>query len=273
MNKLHRTIAFLSILGLVAGSGLSVFAATPATDDAAQSTYDDGWSSTDNGGSGWSGPWSLTTSPGASGSQAGHFIGSSTVNGDSSSGGDIDTAGRAWGLYANSSYISSATRGFAGEFLGIGQTFVFDFDNGFIDNGSSVSATLRGAGGTPDFYFNFVGDTANYHVGQSGIFGFTTDTGVGFTDQGLHVEIELTGTNTVSTSITPLGGSTTVVNSTLAGNAAWDRVMFENANAGSGDANNLYINSISVQAVPEPATMTLLSFGVLSLLAGRRRKG
>jgi len=272
MTKLCRTIAFLSILGLVAGSGLSVFAATPATDDASNTPYDNGWDSGDNGGSGWSAGWSLTRSPTAESWEAGHFVGSSTNNGDSSSGGDIDTDGQAWGLYANSSQSAAATRGFAAELLGIGQTFVFDFDNGFVDSGSTVSATLLGAGGTPDFYFSFTGDQSNYRLGQSGMFGFSTNTGVSFTDEGLHVEITLTGANTVSTSITPLGGSTTVINSTLAGNAAWDRVMFENSNAGSGDANNLYINSIGVRAVPEPATMTLLGLGTLSLLAARRRR-
>lgn len=270
MTNQRTTMAVLAVCGITTMGSLSVFAADLASDNAADATYNDGWSSSDHGGTGWSGNWSLTTSPGATGSEAGHFVGSSTANGDSSSGGDIDTGGRAWGLYANSSHSASATRGFATSFLDVGQAFVFDFDNGSVANGSSVSATLQGAGGTPYFYFGFTGGSANYTVGQEGLFGFSTDTGVGYTDEGLHVEIALTGANTVSTSITPRGGSTTVIQSTLAGNAAWDRIMFENNSAGTGDAANLYVNSMEV--IPEPATMTLLGLGAMSLLAARRRK-
>ena len=62
-----------------------------AFDRAGESAYDDGWSSGDNGGTGF-GAWTLTSGP-----DAGHFVASSTGNGDGddNSDGDIDgvTAG------------------------------------------------------------------------------------------------------------------------------------------------------------------------------------
>lgn len=245
-------------------------AASPANDNAANAAYDDGWQSGDNGGSGWGGGWSLSTASPPDVNKAGQFVGSSQGNGFGD--GNIDTAGRSWGEYANSSYIATATRPFSGS-LGIGQTFSIDIDNGFIDNGSSVGFTLTGfgdPGATDQFSFFFRGGDSSYKFSVGRFIWYAeTDTGVPFTSAGLHLEYTLTGATSFTLAVTPAGGSTTVLNGNMVINSPLDHVELYNYNAGGNASNDAFFNSLAI--IPEPSTALLVILGAISWVFASRR--
>jgi hypothetical protein len=246
------------------------FAASLASDNAADAAYDDGWQSGDNGGTGWGGSWSLNTSSPPDVNKAGHFVGSSQGNGFAD--GNIDTAGRSWGEYANNNYVASGLRPFSGT-LSIGQTFAIDLDNGFIDNGSSVGFTLSSIGdpgSTDQFSFFFRGGESNYKFSVGRFMWYAeTDTGVPFTSAGLHVEYTLTGATSFTLAITPNGGSTTVLNGNMIISSPLTYVEVYNFNAGSGSANDAFFNNIAI--IPEPTTALLVGIGMLATCLIRRR--
>jgi hypothetical protein len=136
MTNVTATTKLLSLFALLV---LSINAPAEAqvcfSSDASAAAYDDGWQTGDNDGTDF-GPWSLSTSSGDV-TRNGHFIGTSTLNGDgvdNNVDGDIDTAGRAWGLYANQSNFSRATRPFDSPLVS-GSTFSIRIDNGIVDPG------------------------------------------------------------------------------------------------------------------------------------------
>jgi hypothetical protein len=238
----------------------SAEAANMALDVASNAPYDDGWQSGDNGGSGF-GPWTLATNNNNP-STGGFFIGSSTGNGngDGNGDGDIDTAGEAFGLYANSGDEALATRSFTGGPLGPGQTFSIDFDNGFIDFGNEVVFRLFGNGNTR-LVFGFGGGQSNYVViDGTGLH----DTGVPFTDEGLSVDVTLLLNNGYELSI----NGTQVFTGTIGAGDPIDEFGLLNDNAGSGSSNDAFFNSFAVTGtvIPEPATIVLAGLVLLGFI-------
>ncbi|MEZ4762494.1 MAG: hypothetical protein R3C26_04595 [Calditrichia bacterium] len=130
-----------------------------AADDASDSVYDSGWNNTSNGGTGF-GAWVLSTT-----GAAGHFRDSSTNNGfgDGNSDGDINTSGRAWGMYANSGGLSEAIRPFSTALVA-GQKFSISMDNGDVQSGSNqtVGFGLQNSSGENLFEFYFRGGAIYY---------------------------------------------------------------------------------------------------------------
>lgn len=260
-------IALAVILGGVLAA-TSSHAANEATDNASDVVYNDGWNAGDNGGTGF-GAW--TQSGSTNGSNGGYFVGSSTANGDgdSNADGDINTSGEALGIYANGGQSVSAVRGFTGGALSVGQTFIISFDNGWLDTGSSDVLTLESSTGTDRLSFFFTGGNANYELFDNSGF---VNTGIGFSDEGMTLAVTLTGADTYSVLITPLGGgSATNISGTLQNaGAPIDQVQVANNNAGSGGNFDFYVNSL--QVIPEPSTMALTGLGMLGLGFLRRRR-
>jgi hypothetical protein len=187
---------------------------------------------------------------------AGRFIGSSTAGG----GGDINTGGQSFGLYANPSGApnpyAASTRKFAKPALTTGDVFSFKLS---VNNRSPGNRgfDLRNASGTG--VFNFDVRSGGYYVnGDNGasmnashhantVFTFT------FTQRERRVDytIQRSGGITASTS-----GSFNVDSGTIAD------VRFYISGASAGDASNLYFNQFS---------LTTESRGDAPLTIGERR--
>ncbi|MCU0317195.1 MAG: hypothetical protein MUC92_11450 [Fimbriimonadaceae bacterium] len=233
-----------------------------ASDNANNLPYANGWQTGDNGGFGFD-AWSLlatTTNP----ANAGHFIGTSTLNAQGANPGNIDVFGSAFGMYANSTQGSVANRTFIAPNL-VGDVFRFEFDNGWIDNGARVEAGFVG-GGNAVGIVRFVGGQNDYKIidGSNVI-----STGLAFTGRGLTVETTLTGATTYTTVVTRKEGGSFTHNGTRIGSL--NQFTFVNENAGAGINHDAFVNSLEIESVPEPITMTILAAGA-ALLAKKRRK-
>ncbi|MCI0536019.1 MAG: hypothetical protein L0Z50_12405, partial [Verrucomicrobiales bacterium] len=193
------------------------------------------------------------------------FVTSSSNNGDPPPSGNIDTAGRSWGLRdLGLGGGFGAARGLTAA-LQVGQKLLVDLDIGSLF-GDEVFA-LRGDL-DQRFSFGHLAGDANYKI-----FTTSTDTGIPVGFDGLHLEFTLTGTETFSVAITPNGGGTATFFGSLS-NPGEAIVIFSLTGSNNfGDpSEDSFINSISV--VPEPSSYATIT-GVL-LLAGafwRRFRG
>ncbi len=209
-------------------------------------------------GAGWGGGgWQLSASGVVGSSSNGFFVNTSTTNagGDSNGDGDIDTAGQAWGIYANGGNEAAAVRPLNGA-LAVGDTFRIDMDNGFVNAGLANNGTSNSVGfalvdttGGQRFNFRFEGGRNNYFINDSVL---NRDTGAGFTGEGLHVAFTLTSTDTYSVTISAVGTNQSPVSPiTITGTlgdvsgSSINRLQIFNNNAGTGGTFDAFFNSIS----------------------------
>jgi hypothetical protein len=232
--------------------GLNLFAANAradlqiAFDSAADAAYDDGWQDGDNGGFGFSGWGEL----GISTNSSGHFVFDSSANGFAPSG-NINTAGRAWGMYANNGATSTALRGF--DALLPGQTFSIAMDNGLINPGGVVGFSLIGV--DTAFTFSFAAGDSNYMIDNS------IDTGFGFTDDGFTVALTLTSETTYDLAI----NGDAVHSGTFSQITPVFAVRLFNSNAGPDPPRDIFFNALSITAAVVPEAGAVVAW---SLLAG-----
>lgn len=249
--------AFVIALCIAALSGSVACSALVASDNAGSYSS---WANGNNQGNGF-GAWQLSPDPNTG--SAGFFIGDSANNGTPTSG-NINTSGKAWGLYGNSGNTASAIRPFTGGALAAGQQFLIQMDNGNIQTGGTVGFGLQNSSGANRFEFYFVGGGSGYTIN---IGGSIINTGIGFTDDGLTLVFSQQSANDWSLSVTPAGGSTSQFSSTVSGFdlAASDisQLRLFNFNGGSVSANDAFYNNI--QVVPEPTTIALGIFGTLTV--------
>jgi hypothetical protein len=224
-------------------------AAGPAFDAAGDPVYQPsagGWQAGDNGGTGF-GAWTFLNQT---------FIGTSTANGTAPSGG-IDTAGVSFGLFSNSGApgFAQAFRDFSSG-LAVGETFLMDFDNGFVSSGGFVGFALRNANGNSLFQFLFTGGGNSYTIDA----GTTQQTSHGFTADGMRTSFTLTGANTFNFSIQFNDNMTTeMFTGTLAspgGTITNLRLFSSNGNETSGASSDVFYNNMAV--IPEPSSLSLL---------------
>jgi hypothetical protein len=265
---------------IAAVSTLFIGAAEPAAkgaamayDDASNPIYALDWTNGQNGGFGF-GTWMINPNPDTA--DGGAFAATSQNNGQSGFQGNIDTGGRAWGLYGNvpATTITDAVRlftpgGVTGDStLGIGEKFILRMDNGFIANGGAVGFGLRNSLGENRFEFYFSGGGSKYRLDiDSDVF-----TLHGITYAGMTLAFTLTGPDTFSLDINYALGSPSfeTFTGTLQGSpgSGIDRFRLFNFGAGTG-GTNVYFNN--AQVVPEPSAALLLAAGALALCRCRSR--
>lgn len=218
------------------------------TSGANASVYDNGLQSGDNDGSGFLGWTGLN--PASNSGFAGFFTGSSTTNGDGDGNGDndINTTGKAWGFYANTSNVAEATRPFAVP-MTAGATLRFSMDNGWLDDASAngaVGFSLRNSSGQNLMEFYFLENGSSYTINDA-TGSSPNNAGIPFTDEGLNIEIEVLAATTYQLRVTPkAGGGPYSFDRTFNNSGSPDRVRFWNFSAGSNDPRNLFFNSLSL---------------------------
>ena len=227
---------------------------TTGTDNASGPAYTGGNFNGISSGSGL-GAWAL--SPATNSPSANWFIGTSTNNGNGSSGG-IDSAGNvSWGSFANNGATATAVRVFLGGNLTAGQTFAIDMDNGYIESGDSVGFDLQNSSGQTLVEISYVGFNAAGSYGSVDATG-AHSLGVPYTADGLHVEITLASNAAYSVSLTPAGGSEVQTNGTLispSGGQGISQIRLFNNNAAASNTGaswNAYWNNITVTTAQSP---------------------
>lgn len=228
-----------------------------AYDDASDAAYSGGNVHGLNGGFGF-GAWSCN--PSSNSGVAGNFQWTSSQNGNGSSG-NIDTAGKSFGYYANSFNVSQMFRGFNVSMAGP-RTITLDWDCGWIDQGQ-YSYVEIGA-----YRFGFTGGNANFWWEING--GGQNDSGLAFTTDGVRLKLVLNGTGGYNFSASPYSTSSVWATANFSGAFTPTYILAVNGNAGFNASNNSYINSLKI-VVPEPATMAGLGFGALALLRRKRK--
>jgi hypothetical protein len=236
-----------------------------AADSAADAAYNGGWAAGSNGGYGF-GPWSFVNYGGGTPIC---FVGTSTTNGD---GGDINTAGRAWGMRPSGD--TYAVRPFSGA-LEVGQSVRFDMDNGFSGIGQVVgvrlinSLTALDSFNTNEFEFRLLDLNNGYpYQAYASPIQFSPHR---FTDGGFRVTFTLITSLAFSLSVTRYHDTEPTTTWNISGELARGNPVVGLALHSNSGGNPVsfyeYFNSIVI--TPEPASLGLLAMGMFML---RRRK-
>ena len=236
-----RSLIEIAGLLLLTVATFPAHSSSNAWDGAVDAAYNDGWQEGDNGGYGWGSPWFIFTA-----NSSGRVIGDSASNGNGDTAppfGDINSAGRAWGVFSSAGQASSA-RLFTGA-LAVGQTFKIDIDTGFVEPGGQVGFDLGQVNFGDVFRFYYFGGQPRYGVAA----GSVTGTLPLFTDQGLHIEFTLTSPSTYGMAINVLGAPPVMITGDLlnaGGNQSIDVVSLYNAAAGLGSGHTVYFNNMAI---------------------------
>jgi uncharacterized repeat protein (TIGR01451 family) len=266
MKSLYRRALVIVVSFVFAPA--SLFAASLASDKASDPSYSGGWTNGSNGGAGWgAGGWALVVDGHIDSSS--HFIGSSTnnnSNGDTNSDGDIDTAGVAWGMQADSLDVE-AIREFDGA-LSNGQKFVISMDNGPVTPGGQVGFLLRNDGGETRLQFLLKGGEDTYDLESVG-----PATGIASTDEGLRIEVELVDIDHANVFVTTLVDGTSYVFSNITLNASVSGgheitsvdVELCNTSTSTAPTNQAFYNSMYI--LPNPTDTTFFADQSLGVAA------
>ncbi len=244
------------------------------TAEAGNAAYNSGWTNGSDDGTTGFGAWILT--PSSNNDNAGFFTGSSNLNDAGSSGlPNINTGGRSWGMYSNSSNTASAVRNITGN-MTIGQIISFSMDIGSVKNFSpfgTVGMGLQNSVGNNLMELYFVGGNAQFTFNDGT---GTNQTTIPFTRGGIEVSITLTSATTYTIRIVRKeNGETQTVTRTFlspSGGQIPSRIRFFSFNAGNaiccGGLNedyNFFINSLSIT---NPVITTQPSTGTQTLNLG-----
>lgn len=241
-------------------------ASTNATDQADDAGYGGGWTNGATGADAGFGPWALAVTSNDV-ARNGFFVGDSTGNGFGADGSDINTGGKAWGLYANFGQTASGVRPLVGGPLAPGQAIQFQMDNGLIDAGA-VGAGLQNAQGQNVWEVFFRGGQAYYEYVDAA--GMQVST-IPFTDDGITVSVRLTSYNTYIAKISEVEGTNFMdITGTLMmpyGGPIVSQLRVFSYDAGEGGSHDAFFNAIVVDeppaapVLPEPAISAIQPAG------------
>ena len=247
----------LMLVGLMLSAAMFSPTRCPAgligADSANDVVYDNGWTSGDNGGSGFA-AWALSTT----GVNSGHFIGNSTSVGGP--GANINVVNESFGMFGHSTQSSIANRSFTNA-LNVGDEFSADLAVNFRNGAKGFNLY---AGGTEIFNFNVGSD--DYRVNGNSI----------GNSYSANTQFRLLFTQSSASAgtwrITRSGGVADVDTGTYSGIASGFRLYVNGTDNGSNQ-NNFFANNFTLTAIPEPSSMIMVILGLAgSGIAGRRRR-
>lgn len=226
------------------GRNITPKSLVPSGDNAGNAPYADGWTTGDNGGTGF-GAWTLTSAGGG-----GSFIG-----------GTGQGASPSFGLFGGAGGSSSADRPFTGA-LTAGQTFSIDLGNtATVATGGEIGLNLT-SGGVVKFTLKFVGGGSSWQLNDGG-----TDFGSGQSfaaNTNLHFTLTYVGLNTYSYTF-GLGSGTNFTSTNV--NSIDGLRLFSNL---QGAGENFGANNLAI--VPEPVTVLLVGPALLGGMFFIRRR-
>jgi len=258
--------------------------ASNAWDNASEAAYADGWAAGDNGGSGFL-PWIFAYSGIEPANHSDHFIDSAPLAANSlgAPAFAMTDSGRAFFFDT-----AQAIRPFPSP-LAIGQTLGVDVDGASFANGDpngfsqgNVVALRNNVLDGPEsgkerfsLFTNNQFNNDNWSVTNPAGSGSSLDTGIS-AGSSFHVSFTLTGAETYSLDITPIGGGASLFsqNGTLRVPTAGtliDRFRFADYGTGSSadGSSEMFFNNLSL--VPEPTSLVLMALASLALCGAVRR--
>jgi len=281
----------LVIIATIALSSQLASAANSASDGAVNYTGGGWGTSPPNDGTGF-GPWSVSVVNNNQPPYAGTYLDSSSA---------VTTGGNSFGTYANSAQGTTyPSVNFYRPFTvnpsgyqdpsGLGtlynQTFSIALASDGVGDGNSGPPnsafgfslmTGQGAGATPVLTFEYVGTQANDNmvlIDNNGTDNTTVPVAFGNLHAGLEVSVAVgsnpDGVNPYTITVSPFAGGPALF--TYSGDTTGpiqEADVFDSNTTGNGYFNDL---AVSPEAVPEPATLSLIGLGVTGLLSFRRRK-
>lgn len=201
-------------------------------DDAGRMAYSNGYSSGQNGGSGF-GPFAVKTA-----GTAGTFVFGATEaegNQGTPAPSTIDTAGKSFGLFAQSKDAAiTITRGFTVPLAQKGDSFALDFVSGFNEAGLVGIALTTASGPTGSFVF---------HSQGVGVLFNDQPTKIGFVPGASHLVYTLTSPTTYSLTVT--GADAFTGTGTISGPVTGFQVQQTNSGSTKPD-HNAYFNNLAL---------------------------
>ena len=260
-----------TLAAIIAFTASALSAATPGFDNAGDPVYGGSgggsFAGKDGGTPETFGPWTARVDPPGT-SAAGIFIGDSTTLAPNNSGGDINTSGASFGLFAHSGAFAEAVRFFDGPLLN-GQSFTFQLAVNFRNGNKGID--VWDASSNRIFNLNIGGDI--YSVNNTPP-GTTTNMFGNAYHPNTIMSVQLTQTDATggTWSVTRSGGLTGSASGTYTGIAAGFHLYNAQTTGGGAPEDQLFFNN--PQVVPEPSSLALLAASsvVGALLFVRRRR-